>query len=105
MISRRSRAGRTWESGPVTASQATFIWGRAEILERPLRVKVRTSELAAKVLRGGESNVGASGIVRMDEEDSACARGDGAFEGLEIEEPAVGVGEGIGDEADVLQAG
>ena len=36
------------------ASQAIFIWGRAEILERPLRVKVRISELAAKVFRGAE---------------------------------------------------
>src|SRR5437899_10176224 len=55
VISRRSRAGRTCAEGPVTASQAIFIWGRAEILERPLRVKVRTAVLAAKVLRGAES--------------------------------------------------
>jgi len=39
----------------VTASQAIFIWGSADILDRPLRVKVRTSELAVKDFRGGES--------------------------------------------------
>ena len=41
----------------------------------------------------------------MDEKDRACAWRDGVFEGLEIDEPAVGVGEGVWDEVDVLQAG
>jgi len=50
-------------------------------------------------------DVGAGWIVGVDEEDGTRARGDGAFEGLEIDEPAVGIGEGIGDETDVLQAG
>jgi len=50
-------------------------------------------------------DVGAGGVVGMDEEDGAGARGDGAFEGLEIDEPAVSVGEGIGFQMDVLEAG
>jgi len=41
----------------------------------------------------------------VDEKYGAGARGDGVFERLEIDEPAVGVGERVGDEADVLQAG
>jgi len=50
-------------------------------------------------------DVRAGGIVGMNEENGAGARCEGACQGLEIDEPAVGVGEGVGDEADVLQAG
>jgi hypothetical protein len=50
-------------------------------------------------------DVGAGGIVGMDEENGASAWSDGVLERLEIDEPAVGVGEGVGDEADVLEAG
>jgi hypothetical protein len=50
-------------------------------------------------------DVGSGGVVGMDEEDGAGARGDGPFEGLEIDEPAVSVGEGIGFQMDVLEAG
>jgi hypothetical protein len=50
-------------------------------------------------------DVGAGGIVGVDEKHGAGARGDGFFERLEIDEPAVGVGERVGEEADVLQAG
>jgi len=50
-------------------------------------------------------DAGAGGIVGMDEKDGAGARGDCVFEGLEIDEPAVGVDEGVGDEADVLKTG
>jgi len=32
----------------------------------------------------------------MYEKDGAGARSEGVFEGLEIDEPAVGVGEGVG---------
>src|ERR1700722_18088227 len=49
--------------------------------------------------------VRASGIVGMNEKNGARARGDGAFQGLKIDEPAMGVGQGVGDEADVLEAG
>ena len=38
-------------------------------------------------------DVGAGGIVRVDQEDGAGTRGDGVFEGLEIDEPAVGLGD------------
>jgi len=34
-------------------------------------------------------NVGASGVVGMDEDNGSGARGNGAFEGLEIDEPTV----------------
>ena len=64
--------------------------------------------LFAKGIEAGEFfwlDVGAGGIVGMDEEDGAGARSDGVFEGLEIDEPAVGVGEGIGLQMDVLKAG
>jgi hypothetical protein len=50
-------------------------------------------------------DVGAGGIVGMDEENGAGARCDGVFERLEIDEPAVGVCEGIGFQMDVLEAG
>lgn len=50
-------------------------------------------------------NVGASGIVGMNEKNGTGVRGDGAFEGMEIDEPAMGVFEGVGDELDVLEAG
>ena len=49
-------------------------------------------------------DVGAGGIVGMDEENGAGSGGDGAYEGLEIDEPAVGVGEGVGLEVNVLEA-
>ena len=50
-------------------------------------------------------DVGAGGIVGMDEENGAGSGGDGAFKGLEIDEPAVGVREGVGLEVNVLEAG
>ena len=50
-------------------------------------------------------DVGASGIVRMNEEDRTCARGDGAFEGLKINEPAVSVGKRVGNQANILEIG
>ena len=50
-------------------------------------------------------DVRTGGIIGMDEEDGASARSDDVFEGLEIDEPAVGVGEGVRDQADVLKAG
>ena len=50
-------------------------------------------------------DVGAGGIVGMNEKDGTGTRGDGAFEGLEIDEPAVGVFEPVGDELNVLKAG
>ena len=50
-------------------------------------------------------HVRAGGIVGMDEKNRAGTRRDGVFERLEIDEPTVGVGEGVWDEVDVLQAG
>jgi hypothetical protein len=50
-------------------------------------------------------DVGAGGVVGMDKQNRAGARGEGVFEGLEIDEPAVGVGEGVGFQMDVLKAG
>lgn len=50
-------------------------------------------------------DVGAGGVVGMNEHDGAAARRDGVFEGLEIDEPAVGVDEGVGLQMDVLEAG
>jgi len=50
----------------------------------------------AKSVQAGELfglDVGAGGIVGMDEENGTGARSDGVFEGLEIDEPAVSVGE------------
>src|SRR5215472_19267238 len=41
----------------------------------------------------------------MDEEDRTSVGSDGAFERLEVEEPAVSVGERVGDEAHVLKIG
>src|SRR5437879_1828578 len=41
----------------------------------------------------------------MDEENGASARRYRVLERLEIDEPALGVGEGVGDETDVLEAG
>ena len=40
MISRRAPASATISSGPLVATQASFICGRAEILDTPLSVKV-----------------------------------------------------------------
>ena len=50
-------------------------------------------------------HVGTGGVVGMNEKDGAGARGDGAFEGLKIDEPALGVLERVWDELDVLKAG
>jgi len=50
-------------------------------------------------------DVGAGGIVGMYEENGASAGRDGLLQRLEIDEPAVGVGEGVRDEADILEAG
>ena len=50
-------------------------------------------------------DVGTRGIVGMDEENGASTGGNSVFEGLEIDEPAMSVGEGIGHEADILETG
>ena len=49
--------------------------------------------------------MGASGIVGMNEEDGTGVRGNGTFEGAKINEPALGVFEGVRNKVDVLQAG
>jgi len=50
-------------------------------------------------------HVGTRGIVGMNEQDGTCARGDGAFERLKINEPAVGVGKRVGNQANILEIG
>ncbi len=50
-------------------------------------------------------DVGAGGIVGMDEKDGAGARRDGALERLKIDEPAVGVGEGVRNKIHILKSG
>ena len=50
-------------------------------------------------------DVGTGGIVGMNEKNGAGTWGDGAFEGMEVDEPAVSVFEGVRDELDVLKAG
>src|SRR5215469_13583413 len=50
-------------------------------------------------------DIGAGGIVGMNEKDSTGTRGDGAFEGSKIDEPAMRVFEGVRNELDVLEAG
>ncbi len=47
----------------------------------------------------------AGGIVGMNDDGGASARGDGAFEGSEVELPAVVIDEGIADEFDVVEIG
>ena len=62
----------------------------------------------AKSVEAGEFfgvDIRAGGIVGMDEKNGTGARREGAFERLEIDEPAMGVGEGVGGEADVLKTG
>ena len=44
-------AAVTTSVGPLTATQASFICGRPEIFETPLRVKVSTSGLCTKLGR------------------------------------------------------
>lgn len=50
-------------------------------------------------------NIGASGIVGMNEKDGAGARRNGALERLKIDEPTVGVFERVSDQLDILKAG
>ena len=50
-------------------------------------------------------NVGTRGIVGMDEEDRAGARGDGMLQVVKIDEPPMGVFERVGDQLDVLEVG
>lgn len=50
-------------------------------------------------------DVRTGGIVGMDEENGASTGGNSVFEGLEIDEPAVSVGEGVGLQMDILKAG
>src|SRR5689334_1230186 len=49
IISRRASASLFAVAGPLAASQASFIWGRPEILEMPLMVKVNAPVLATKL--------------------------------------------------------
>jgi hypothetical protein len=49
-------------------------------------------------------DIGPGGVVWMDKENGAGARRDGGFEGLKIDEPAVGVGERVGLQKGVLEA-
>src|SRR5437868_4194827 len=57
IASSRSPARLTRLAGPLGSSHATFMWGNAEIFERPLRVQVSTSRFPAK-LACGESSSG-----------------------------------------------
>lgn len=64
--------------------------------------------LFAKGVEAGEFfglDVGTGGVVGMDEENGAGAWRDRVFEGLKIDEPTVGVGEGVGLQVDILKTG
>ena len=103
----RDAAERERERFSVRGEGAAAIGVPSEIEEDFVRDQ-RELVLAAKRVQPGKLlrlNEGAGRVVRMDEKDGAGARRDGGFDGAEIEEPSVGVGQRVGNQANVVETG